>query len=142
MESIADIHFGNSAVSPSVGRPRHCSTARSNNNPPRMSLTTPTTDELLAESCSGSINDNSVKDTTATVIPITHPAKNPKLVLRAWGDSSINTAAMMASGPIAMPTLRGRISPMTERIPSNLDLHAVGRPAVPSGDVAPEEVLA
>src|SRR5215217_8385972 len=101
-----------------------------------VSLTTPEADGPPLPYL-GSASDRSVKVRTASVMPSTHPAKNPKLVLFAFGDSSINTAAMMASGPTAMLTLKGRISPMTARIASIPFLH---RAAVLVGEIGAAEV--
>src|SRR5215213_7381093 len=136
IESTDAIQRGSTASSPSAGRVHHCRTPKSNNDAPRISLTTPEADGPPLP-CFGIASDRSVKVTTASVMPSTHPAKNPKLVLFAFGDSSINTAAMMASGPTAMPTLKGRISPMTARIASIPFLH---RAAVLVGEMGGTKV--
>ena len=66
-----------------------------------------------SESGPGNRDDKSVNTVTATAIPSTHPARNPTLVARARGESSIKIAAMMGIGLIATPSANGRICPMT-----------------------------
>src|SRR5688572_8904857 len=112
MESMADIHFGMLACSPSAGRVRHCLIAKNSSSAPRMILMTPATGDGPPVSC-GMIEESRVNKTMATTMPASHPNKNPTLVLFARGDSSIKIAAMIGIGLMAMPMANGRISPIT-----------------------------
>lgn len=51
-----------------------------------------------------------MKTMTATRIPATHPARDPRLVRAARGDNSMRMAAMIGTGLIAIRTARGKIS--------------------------------
>src|SRR5215212_8135924 len=54
-----------------------------------------------------------MKTTSATTMPQIQPSMNPTLVAFALGDNNVRIAAMMGIGLIAMPSARGRISPIT-----------------------------
>jgi hypothetical protein len=56
------------------------------------------------------------EDVSATTMPQIQPSMNPTLVAFAFGDSNIKIAAMIGIGLIAMPSARGRISPITDPI--------------------------
>jgi hypothetical protein len=47
-------------------------------------------------------------------MPSNQPIMNPTLVPFARGDSNIKITAMIGIGLMAMPTAKGRISPITE----------------------------
>jgi hypothetical protein len=120
MESIADIHFGISACSPSAGRALHCFAAKNSKSAPKMILITPATGDEPEEVCCGSTDDSKVNNTIATTMPVTQPSRKPTLVVFALGDSNIKIAAMIGIGLIAIPTANGKISPMTEPTLSSL----------------------
>ena len=73
--------------------------------------------EALESSC-GSRDDSRVNAVTAMTTPATQPARNPMLVVLAFGDRSMRIAAMMGIGLIATPNARGRMSPMTPPMPT------------------------
>ena len=75
---------------------------------------TPATGLAASGSCSGMIEASSVNTTTATTMPSTQPMRKPTLVPFAFGESSMRIAAMIGIGLIAIPSARGRMSPMTE----------------------------
>jgi hypothetical protein len=77
-----------------------------------MILMTPATGDESPVSC-GMIDESRVNKTMATTMPTSHPIRNPTLVPFARGDSSIKIAAMIGIGLMAMPTAKGRISPIT-----------------------------
>ena len=103
-ESMADIHFGSFASSPSLGRPIHCRTARNNSSRPSTILMTPPIGLGSSGSACGMMDDRAVKTTIATMMPTSHPNKNPTLVLRARDDIRRRMTAMMGTGLIAIPS--------------------------------------
>ena len=109
--SIADIHFGISAVSPARGRFFHWPTASARKSTP---ITTWTQLTPVAAPESGSSEPEATSTTTTLTItsPATHPRAKAGPLVFAFGVPSIKITAMIGSGLSATPTADGSRSPI------------------------------
>lgn len=110
--SRAAIHFGAGACSPGAGRLRHCLTASSRSNTPRVSLMADAAVDgplLPATPAASAMMSTSPPTTTS---PRTQPATNAGPLLRALGVISIGITAMMDSTLMFTAIASGRIAPI------------------------------